>query len=466
MALIVALPMGACGDNQPPIALELPVFLETYVSPSAYGTQIPHGTNNVTIPLTNDGVKFLENQQATPRLNCNSALNGILLTFTNDGAPAPFSSLAVVPSSSTTSSAASSSFTTTAIGTSTSTSVSSITSGTSSTASTLFPAASGVNATISGSAPKQNKNLSSGAAAGIGIACLVAGLAIGALAIFLLCGRRKSKTRPGYAESNYPSTEKGAVANARELGPVGGVGIVERNLPDPIADSDISAQFSRLEGRIDGHVASYYAQSNPIDHEATAQSIYSLISATSPLSAAQIASSLEKPQGRLAFLRAAIAHILISRMDLESDHKSSLLPAGAAASLQGMPKRQQNDPVHNSILLKWRAMTSHLMGLPHNEAVASEEAINGAVMDCDRVIGQYASPASDQQARLHNLEEITRRASRVAGMLFSQPAIWRFDWQNAGPGLVVFPALVKVSDEHGNGLQQPHVFEPKKVVQI
>jgi hypothetical protein len=119
-------------------------------------------------------------------------------------------------------------------------------------------------------------------------------------------------------------------------------------------------------------------------------------------------------------------------------------------------------PVRMAFLTKWRSITSHLLG---RSSSTSEESIRRAVSDCNSIVGPYAASGTDQE-RLRNLVEITKRAARVAELLFSQPAFWKFDWQHSGPGLVVFPGLIKVTDESGRLLQPPVVFEPKKIVQV
>jgi hypothetical protein len=124
-----------------------------------------------------------------------------------------------------------------------------------------------------------------------------------------------------------------------------------------------------------------------------------------------------------------------------------------------------NPLVRMAFLTKWRSITSYLMG---KSSSSSEESIRRAVLDCNSIVGPYASSTApeDQQERLGNLEQIIRRAGRVSGLLFSQAAFWKFDWQQIGPGVVVFPGLTKVTDENGLLLQPPVVYEQKNVVQV
>jgi hypothetical protein len=124
--------------------------------------------------------------------------------------------------------------------------------------------------------------------------------------------------------------------------------------------------------------------------------------------------------------------------------------------------------VRMAFLTKWRTTTAYLLGVPGNANNASDESVRKAVADCDSIVGPYASPTMDQQSRVQNLEQISIRAGRVAGTLFSQASVWGFDWQgpvSSGNSLTVFPALVKI-DENGRAHGTPMVFEQRKLVQI
>jgi hypothetical protein len=123
-----------------------------------------------------------------------------------------------------------------------------------------------------------------------------------------------------------------------------------------------------------------------------------------------------------------------------------------------------------AFLTKWRVITAHLLNgqATAAAAAASTPALDGnvrrAVTDIDSIVGPYASTGAEGAARLVNLEEITRRAARVGTVLFAQPAFWKFDWAHVGDGLVVFPGLLRLTDENGRPYGEGLVLEEKRVV--
>ncbi|KAF7196677.1 hypothetical protein HII31_02047 [Pseudocercospora fuligena] len=74
--------------------------------------------------------------------------------------------------------------------------------------------------------------------------------------------------------------------------------------------------------------------------------------------------------------------------------------------------------------------------------------------DLDDVLRFFAS--SDDKGRVENMTEIIRQGAYVGYVLFVQPTTWSFEWEEAGHSeLVVFPALVQLSDEHGRPRARP-----------
>jgi hypothetical protein len=124
-----------------------------------------------------------------------------------------------------------------------------------------------------------------------------------------------------------------------------------------------------------------------------------------------------------------------------------------------------------AFLTKWRTMTAFLMNITATQTTSPLKTIpNGHILntiaDVEHVIGTYASSSSNEATRQSSLEEIVRRASRIAAVLFSQPAFWTFDWENTGNGLVVFPGLMKLTDANGSVLREPVLLEEKKIVEV
>jgi hypothetical protein len=119
-------------------------------------------------------------------------------------------------------------------------------------------------------------------------------------------------------------------------------------------------------------------------------------------------------------------------------------------------------------LTKWRVITAHLLNGQGAAAAPGtspslDDNVRRAVDNVDAVVGPYAA-ADTNAARLGNLEEITRRCARVAATLFAQPAFWKFDWTHTGDGLVVFPALLRLTDDNGRPYGEGIVLEQKTIV--
>jgi hypothetical protein len=60
-----------------------------------------------------------------------------------------------------------------------------------------------------------------------------------------------------------------------------------------------------------------------------------------------------------------------------------------------------------------------------------------------------------------------KRAARFGFLLFSQPSSFRFDWSEGGAEpLVVFPALLQVTNDDAKPLSTPRALAPKEVVPL
>jgi hypothetical protein len=115
-------------------------------------------------------------------------------------------------------------------------------------------------------------------------------------------------------------------------------GIVESNRKDPAADTDLKAEFTRINDKINGHVHSYYGlAAGSVDHQAAAAAAMRVLGGGTGLSEAQFAALLASQKGRPEILRAIIARVLVSRMGFEAPSDVSLLPPGVATTLHTMP---------------------------------------------------------------------------------------------------------------------------------
>lgn len=125
--------------------------------------------------------------------------------------------------------------------------------------------------------------------------------------------------------------------------------------------------------------------------------------------------------------------------------------------------------VRMAFFSKWRCITSTLLEPTYGQLTTMEadprnQSVHKAVQVADIILRQYVDESADNAARLRNLEEIMKRAMRFAYTLFSHPSSWRFDWQEAGENVVVFPALLQLTNEDGAFLKSPRVFGEKVVM--
>ena len=177
-----------------------------------------------------------------------------------------------------------------------------------------------------------NKNVSGGAAAGIAIACLIAGALIALLVLFLLGKFGRKKRGTGSSLGGY-ANEKGPSVGVREVG-FSDASFVESNLPQPVEDNAVITEVGVLRDRISGHVKSYYDLSTP-GLTAAASAIDALgLRVPTP----RLLALLADPNSRAAALQYLISATIISRCELGSDPNESFLPFEIAVSLQKMQK--------------------------------------------------------------------------------------------------------------------------------
>jgi hypothetical protein len=114
-------------------------------------------------------------------------------------------------------------------------------------------------------------------------------------------------------------------------------------------------------------------------------------------------------------------------------------------------------------------MTSTLLQSTYGQPTTIEsdprnQSVHKAVQVADVILRPFVDERVDNATRLHNLEEIMRRAMRLAFTLFSHPSSWRFDWQETREDVVVFPALIQLTNEDGALLKSPRIFGEKVVM--
>ncbi|EON62946.1 hypothetical protein W97_02172 [Coniosporium apollinis CBS 100218] len=345
------------------------------------------------------------------------------------------------------------------------------------TSSTAQPSASnGPNNNTSG-----DDGLSAGAAAGVGIGCVIVGALLGALALWFFV-MRKSKTRrtrrdheagrlggfssdPSQKEFKYPSATTTAVSAPPAAS------YVDKNLPQPLEDDAISGEMSRLRSSIKNHVQSYY-HSSPVNLGVINGAALGSLGNELPVPPASLEALIASPNTRQTILRFCIAWVIISRMGLESDFETTFLPPEVASCIQSMRAMKDNPTARIAHLSKWRQITAALMQPTYGQGVMSGDDhrihnISDAMELLEAVLRPFATDQPDSEQRRRNLEEILKRAAKFAYVLFSQPSFWQFEWNDSRmerDSLVVFPALLQTADEAGQPLSRPRVFGEMEVV--
>jgi hypothetical protein len=351
------------------------------------------------------------------------------------------------------------------------------------------------NTTSPTSKPPSSNGLSGGPVAGVAIGCLIAGAIIASLILFFFVIRKnRRRGQHAYAGNNAyappPHAEKGAVATGMISIPQdSSAAVIEHYLPPPTEDEQLKNEVSRLKDKINGHVQSYYHSRSGTNDQAAASALVEVLGAQSQLPAERIPKLLADPATRASVLRYAVAWIIISRIGLECDANTCFLPWQLVSCVHEMPKTKMDDKrefqaltpngfanskltmmitARMAFLSKWRQITSALFPPSYNQANSMDasdprgENVRKAVQVADEILCHYAN--TNDPERLRNLEEITKRAVRLAFMLFSHPTFWKFDWTGAAPSeLVIFPALLQLTNEAGTLLPRPVKFTSAEV---
>ncbi|KAL8889057.1 MAG: hypothetical protein Q9215_003597 [Flavoplaca cf. flavocitrina] len=317
---------------------------------------------------------------------------------------------------------------------------------------------------------QSSNNISSGAAAGIGVGCAIAGALIAA-AIFILFFRRRRRRAPARSDAiplnGFGSVEK-TIASPDSIGPAG---MIERNLPQPVEDQALGGEMSRLKTAIKNHVQSYY-HTNSVKGSVDQVALGVIAMGNMPLIASTLGSLLSNPVTRMTAIRFCITWTVISRIDQNCDPNLSFLPPEVATCLLSISSTRDDPSTKPGFMSRWRAFTAALLqdryGATTMTASDSRNRnVTEALQALDAVLYPFADEQRDNRERLQKLEEILKRSARFGFTLFSQPSLLEFDWNtppSAGRGtLVVSPALAQVTDDNGRRLPRARVLEEQDI---
>jgi len=285
-------------------------------------------------------------------------------------------------------------------------------------------------------------------------------------------------------QHHTPDSEIGAFASRREKHPVVNVQpldnanlttrTVENNLPQPLEDSAITDEISKISNLIKNHVQSYYHNARVGAGAVNLDALQALGDGLS-ISIGTLNTMLTNPTTRETALRFCIAWVVVSRIQFDGDPRTTFLPPEITNCINAMTGLESKPQVRTAFLSRWRTLTAELMQTTYGRNAFSandprNHNILKAVEVLDAVLHPYADERMNNSQRQRNLEEILKRAASFAFMLFSQPSSWKLEWENPRghePGsLVIFPALVQVVDETGRSLSPPRLFSEVVVRQI
>ncbi|KAL9026952.1 MAG: hypothetical protein Q9196_004460, partial [Gyalolechia fulgens] len=333
---------------------------------------------------------------------------------------------------------------------------------------------SSANQTSGEAIPRHNSGsdaISPGAAAGIGIACAIAGALIAAAILALLFKRRRHR-RPARGDAvqldGFASLDKTTVSSRDLPSPLG---LIERSLPQPVEDQALGGELSRLRTSIKNHVQSYY-HTNSVVGSVDQAALGIIAAGNMPLIASTLASLLSNPATRLTALRFCIAWVAISRIDPSCEPSRSFLPPEIAGCLVSIASAPEDPSTHMDSLGRWRAITASLLqskygGGNFGSYDARNHNLSEALQALDTVLSPFMAQKRDERGRKQHLEEILRRGARFGFLLFSRPSTWELDWNvppDAGRGvLAISPSLVQVGDDNGRRLSMPRTVEEQEL---
>ncbi|KAL9626154.1 MAG: hypothetical protein Q9204_007537 [Flavoplaca sp. TL-2023a] len=326
----------------------------------------------------------------------------------------------------------------------------------------------------SGSIPNRGQssnNVSSGAAAGIGVGCAIAGALIAAAIFILFFRRRRPRRAPSRSDAiplnGFGSVEK-TIASPDSIGPAG---IIERNLPQPVEDQALGGEMSRLKTAIKNHVQSYY-HTNSVKGSVDQVALGVIAMGNMPLIASTLGSLLSNPVTRMTAIRFCITWTVISRIDQNCNPNLSFLPPEVATCLLSISSTRDDPSTKPGFMSRWRAFTAALLQDRYGATTMTasdprNRNVTEALQALDAVLDPFVDEQRNNRERLQKLEEILKRSARFGFTLFSQPSLLEFDWNtppSAGRGtLVVSPALAQVTDDNGRRLPRARVLEEQDI---
>ncbi|KAI8676555.1 hypothetical protein NCS56_00543600 [Fusarium sp. Ph1] len=321
------------------------------------------------------------------------------------------------------------------------------------------------------SAPAQDgndKGLAGGAVAGIAIACIVAGIALGAVAMFLLFRRRRRQPRTNFHQVSNGGIEPKNDVMVTVTHPKSDVDL-NQFLLDTIPDKQIEGELHALSELIYQHVESHYHRSPVhLDAQTLAQSLVHIgySSAASGLDEMTVVALCLEPSSRPVGLRHVLSHVIFSSLDFSSESNMAMLPPVVREFLNTIPSAESNGTAQATSLAlsKWRSLSTLLLHptpadrtpLPVPVAEASQQA-GGLASELNSFLRFFApQDAAGSQEQTSHLQAVILECTKLGYILLSQPSDWRFVFSDKqSRRVVVCPGLEKLSHSDGTRYRSP-----------
>ncbi|KAG9501324.1 hypothetical protein J7337_007009 [Fusarium musae] len=289
------------------------------------------------------------------------------------------------------------------------------------------------------SSERSSGGLKGGPVAGVAIGCLVAGLALGLIAAFLLL-RRRRRVKPAnegfvLADQKYTEPKDGPqviVSSSRHDAEL------SQFLLEATPDKDLQAELRSLSELIYQHVENYYrrpqVQADPAE---VAQSLINIgySPEASGLQADTVAAICLSPKTSQAGLRHVLSHAIFRSLDFNSGSSLSMLPLAVATLAQGSHSAENtNNPAIVLARSRWRTLSALLLHpnpdertpLPVSVTEASPMALSFA-NKLNRFLEMFAAKDSaSQQDQMNHLQAVILECTKLGYVVLSQPSDLRF----------------------------------------
>ncbi|PYI24011.1 hypothetical protein BO99DRAFT_398580 [Aspergillus violaceofuscus CBS 115571] len=236
-------------------------------------------------------------------------------------------------------------------------------------------------------------------------------------------------------------------------------------IPPPADDQTVSSRIQALFDHISLHLDNYYSPDSDNSTQSHASEIQEMVRYDLPFLSGPLAATLANRHAR----RATLTKILVRTLLEAIQPGGSLYPPfqGTYEGDIARPSTGAAVPSDNAAFA-WRMLTSHLHAeYLDTSSPAAQRNIAALVEDFSRTFTAFRNPQfSDPDAHRH-LRSVVKEAADLGVWLFAQPCFFEFVWGDAPPrSITTLPAVVKVSDEHGQRLATPRKIVEETIAQL